>query len=379
MSSVIIAGDLAPQHRVLKYIEEENYSYIFDGIKHIVEAADYSIVNLEAPIIVDEKTPIIKNGPNLYAPKKTIDALSYAGFKCVSLANNHFLDQGNNGVINTLNACLEKKIDYLGAGNNLLEASKTLFKTIDGDIYAFINCCEHEYSIATEESPGCNPINPIQQFYAITEAKKIARYVIVIVHGGFEYCQLPTLRMVEWYRFFIDVGADVVVNHHQHCFSGYESYNGKLIFYGLGNFCFDRINNQNELWTTGYMVKLFFKDTDISFQLIPYLQCGNKPNVELMESDYLSSKINSINHIIADKKLLSDTLDKYMKMNDMGYDMLFMPYNNRYLKALYRQKLLPNFFSNYKLSRIRDLLLCESHNERFKHYILDLYNKKFLE
>jgi poly-gamma-glutamate synthesis protein (capsule biosynthesis protein) len=45
--------------------------------------------------------------------------------------------------------------------------------------------------------------------------------------------------MVETYRFFIEAGADAVVNHHQHCICGYEVYKGKPIFYGLGNFCFD--------------------------------------------------------------------------------------------------------------------------------------------
>lgn len=43
--------------------------------------------------------------------------------------------------------------------------------------------------------------------------------------------------MQEIYRFFVDIGADAVINHHQHCYSGYEVYKEKPIFYGLGNFC----------------------------------------------------------------------------------------------------------------------------------------------
>lgn len=379
MSNIIIAGDFVPQNRVLKCIEKGDYSLVFDEIKPIVEKSDYSIVNLEVPIILDEKTPIIKNGPNLSAPRHSLDALLYAGFKCVSLANNHFLDQGDNGAKITIASCIEKNIDYVGAGYNIFEASRTLFKEIDGNIYAFINCCEHEYSIATENKAGCNPINPIQQFYAIKEAKKVAKYVILIVHGGIEYCQYPTLRMVEWYRFFIDVGADVVVNHHQHCFSGYEIYKGKPIFYGLGNFCFDRVGCQNGIWNAGYMVRLSFEYERISFQLIPYLQCDDKPNVKIIESKKFNIEISDINKIISDKHALSDVLDKFMKTHDMGYDLLFLPYNSRLSRFLYRHKLLPNFFSKHKLSRIRDLLLCESHNDRFRHYILNLYRKTLLE
>lgn len=70
MSHIIIAGDFAPQCRVLKYIEEEDYSYIFSDIKHVLEAADFSVVNLEAPIVLGEKTPIIKMVQTFMLPQK---------------------------------------------------------------------------------------------------------------------------------------------------------------------------------------------------------------------------------------------------------------------------------------------------------------------
>ena len=98
-----------------------------------------------------------------------------------------------------------------------------MYKRKDGETLAIINCCEHEFSIADDDSAGANPLNPIQQYYKIKEARLNADYVLVIVHGGHEMYQLPSLRMVDTYRFFIDAGADAVVNHHQHCFSGYET------------------------------------------------------------------------------------------------------------------------------------------------------------
>jgi poly-gamma-glutamate synthesis protein (capsule biosynthesis protein) len=115
----------------------------------------------------------------------------------------------------------------VGGGTNLQEASKILYKKIDEKVLALINCCENEFSIATEVTAGSNPLNPIQQYYAIQEAKSKADYVLVIVHGGHELWQLPSPRMQETYRFFIDAGADAVVNHHQHCYSGYEIYKKK--------------------------------------------------------------------------------------------------------------------------------------------------------
>ena len=229
----------------------------------VTSEADYNIINMEAPIVSGEGTPITKNGSNLKVNSCAIDALKWASFDCVTLANNHFYDYGEKGVKDTLIACRERCIDYVGAGLNLTEASQTLYKEIHGKTFAIINCCEHEYSIAAENSGGSNPINPIQQYYAINEAKKQADHVIVICHGGIEFFQYPTPRMVEWYRFFIDVGADAVINHHQHCYSGYEIYNGKPIFYGLGNFCFDRFDKRNSSWNNGYLVELIFEGDQI--------------------------------------------------------------------------------------------------------------------
>ncbi len=113
-----------------------------------------------------------------------------------------------------------------------------MYITVDNNKLAFINVCENEFTIATENRGGCNPLNPIKQYYDIKEVKQNADYVFIIVHGGHEYCQQPSIRMKKTYRFFIDAGADMVLNHHQHCFCEYEIYKSKPIFYGLGNYCF---------------------------------------------------------------------------------------------------------------------------------------------
>ena len=237
---ILVAGDFCPQFRVATIFEDGHYQSVLGEAKQVICKADYSIVNLECPItIANPEEAIKKLGPHLCCSIKGLEALQWAGFKCVTLANNHFMDYGKKGVENTLKSCSEYRIDTVGGGLNLHKASNVLYKNIEGNILAIINCCEHEFSIATENTPGCSPLNPISIFYAINEAKAKANYILVIVHGGHEHFQLPSPRMVEIYRFFIDAGADAIINHHQHCFSGYEVYNSKPIFYGLGNFCFD--------------------------------------------------------------------------------------------------------------------------------------------
>ena len=236
---ILIAGDFCPQERVCASFEKGDFASVLREVKNSLSLVDYSIVNFECPITKGKELPIKKCGPNLRCSSKGIEAISWVGFNCVTLANNHFLDYGESGVVNTIQVCSEFGIDIVGGGKNLQEASQILYKKIAGKILAIINCCEHEFSIATEKSAGANQLNPIRQYYTIKKARSEADFVLVIVHGGHEYYQLPNARMHETYRFFVDAGADAVVNHHHHCFSGSEVYNGKPIFYGLGNFCFD--------------------------------------------------------------------------------------------------------------------------------------------
>lgn len=99
--------------------------------------------------------------------------------------------------------------------------------------------------------------------------------------------------MQETYRFFIDTGADAVVNHHQHCYSGYEIYHDKPICYGLGNFCFDEDGRRECFWNEGYLVKLDFVNENIDFELIPYTQCNETASVILVQDNKtISQKIH---------------------------------------------------------------------------------------
>ncbi|MCS2815130.1 CapA family protein [Bacteroides ovatus] len=179
---------------------------------------------------------------------------------------------------------------------------RILYIESEGRKLAIINCCENEFSVATESTAGSNPLLPIQQFYKIQEAKENADYVLVIVHGGIEHYQLPTSRMIETYRFFIDAGADAVVNHHQHCYSGYERYKSKPIIYGLGNLLFDNPNCRNGIWNDGYMVELNFEAEEIEFSLHPYTQCNEEPTIRLMtenQKNQFERSIEELNCTIA--------------------------------------------------------------------------------
>lgn len=373
MLKVLICGDYCPCDRVQQLVESEKYKDVFGEVRQYTSQADYSIVNLEAPVVESKAEPIEKCGPNLKCSSKAIKALKYAGFNMVTLANNHFYDYGEEGVKDTLRVCGENVIDTVGGGVNISDASQTLYKEIKGVRLAFINCCEREFSIATDKSGGSNPLNPIQQYYAIAEAKKRADKTIVIVHGGHEHFNLPSPRMKETYRFFIDAGADVVINHHQHCYSGYEEYKGKPIFYGLGNFCFDRDSQRNTSWNEGYMVMLNVED-EISYDIIPYLQGNDSPGVCVLSKDekfVFDDRIANLNAIISNDDQLISERDQFMYKTRRGYISSLEPYQNRYLSALYWRGVLPSTIGKRKM-QLLNYLQCESHIDRL---LYSLQNK----
>jgi len=370
MISILIAGDYCPRYRVQALFDREDYSSVLSEVKAVVEKSDYSIVNLECPVSTNDSKPISKQGPNLKTNFNGLKGVQYAGFDCVTLANNHFYDFGENGVNNTLEALDELKIEYCGGGKNIAQASQIFFKEINGDCLAIINCCEHEFSIAQQDKGGSNPFNPIQQFYAITEARKIADYVLVIVHGGHELYQLPSPRMQEIYRFFVDAGADAVVNHHQHCFSGYETYVGKPIFYGLGNFMFDSVPIKiDDIWNYGYMVVLHFEKDKVDYALQPYLQCGSDATVRMLEKNAFDPKLSELNEIIANEKSLRKATEEFYDLTCQSSGRILEPLFNRYYLAAINRGLMPSLVSKDRKLCAENVICCESHRDKLIYFL----------
>ena len=283
---ILICGDYCPQERVVK-LQNSRPNEIFEDVKGVFSQYDHLLVNLECPLFParSNNTKVSKAGPNLCADSTTAKVLNNAGFGIVTLANNHILDYGQDGVVSTLKALDSAGIRYLGLKNESVEISKSLFLQENGVKIGIINICESEFNLAPHNCYSAIPIDPIDLYEDITKLKKEANYVVVIIHGGHEHYQLPSPRMKKLYRFIIDIGANVVVNHHQHCFSGYELYRNGYIFYGLGNFCFDDKKKRNQKWNYGYMLGLSFTPDIIDFTLHPYIQCNEEPIIKRLNTE----------------------------------------------------------------------------------------------
>lgn len=375
MVSIIIAGDYSPKDRVAKLIETGKTDEIFTDIKKILNQSDYAIVNFESAVISERSKLIKKNGPGMHCTHKAVELLKRIGFDAVSLANNHFRDYGDEGVNNSLIAFEKNHLDYFGGGRNIEEAERTFYKELYGRNIAFINVCEHEFSIASTMKSGSAPMDIIDVSHRIVSAKKQADFVVVIVHGGNEHYQLPSSRLKKTYRFFIEMGADAIVNHHQHCYSGYEVYNRKPIFYGLGNFCFDWESRNNLIWNEGYLLKLIL-DEAVGFELIPYVQCKEKPTVTLMQGEErlaFERKIAELNQIIADDELLNREYDRFCQRRKRAIIAPFTAYLTPFARVAAGRRLLPYLIPKGKMAELINFIECESHRD----VLLKVLHEKF--
>ena len=363
---VLIVGDFCENGRFRKIINNNSFRNLLSCISPIIKDADYSIANFEYPIGTRDASPITKCGPNLCGSPESINVFANAGFKCATLANNHILDQGEKSALETQKLLENNNIDTVGFGTDVNDASKILYKSTNGETLAIINCCEHEFSIASDTSAGANAIDPISQYYAIREASQKANYIVVVTHSGHEHFQLPSLRQQELFRFYIDAGADAVVNHHQHCYSGYEIYKNKPIFYGLGNFIFDRDDQRSSKWNEGFILILSLSKK-IGFDIIPYVQCDKLLDVCLMKEDEKASfynTINELNSIISNKRRLVDALAVYYQDSSFGELRRFEPYKGRILTSMFVRGLLPSLLKKDDLAFILNHIECESHRDK---------------
>lgn len=361
---LLICGDFAPDSISINAVKAG--TAIDTALTERINAADYSLVNLEAPVKDETCKPIAKEGPHLSTTADAITYLKNCGFNGVALANNHFRDYGAESVKLTIDAAKQARLDYVGGGNTVEEKQRVL--VVDSLGLAILNYCESEFSVTS--SYGSNPLDPIRLYKDIKEAGQKASHVVIFVHGGSEGYNQPTPRMQRLYRYMIDLGAEAVVNSHQHCYSGYEKYGKGYIVYGLGNFFFNDETEQEGPWTEGYMAELAFSQEGISgLELIPYIQCAHGVMMTRPVSDDQKFRkcISQLNETIADEVKLSAEFDKWCEAQRKNYLSLFTPYSNRYLRYLCKRGLLPSFLPKKKLISLYDKIMCESHRDIILH------------
>ena len=215
-----------------------NVESIFGNTASIFQTVDFVLYNLETPICKKED-PIAKCGSNFKADSGIVNGLKKMNFSVAALANNHIMDQGKSGLLQTLEALESAGINHHGANLSSIEAAASLQIERNGIKISFLNFAEGEFSKAGPAEAGAARLDPIKNKLAIEIEKKENDIVIVSVHAGKEFQHFPSPRIQALYRSFVDYGADLVIGHHPHIPQGVEHYQDSLIAYSFGDFLFE--------------------------------------------------------------------------------------------------------------------------------------------
>lgn len=301
------------QHKALFFgdicINEVPEFLVGEDLLEIIKEHDLVSCNFEAPIITDDSQPIQKIGCHINQSIAAAELVKQSGFNVINLANNHVYDYGIGSLKQTLSV-FEEQIT-VGAGLDFLSAYQLKTRNLGDLVIGFLSFCEAEFGALTEERlnrGGYAWVNHFMVDQWVKDAKKQVDILVVQVHAGVEEIEIPLPEWRERYKKLIHAGSDVVIAHHPHVPQGWEIYDGKPIFYSLGNFYFD-LENSEPLWNRGYGVSLLFQDKSlVDFTVLPIERTGQLVRIctdksytlylqglsDLISSDKYYETVNSV-------------------------------------------------------------------------------------
>jgi poly-gamma-glutamate synthesis protein (capsule biosynthesis protein) len=231
-------GDLMLDRNVRKTIKENGLDYIFSklagGENKFFEGIDIISANLEGAVTNDGMHYKPDFSYDFSFAPDLINQLKKYNFNFFNLANNHFIDQGEKGIIETRSNLNKLKINYSGClDGEVGECSSTIIQVADKKI-------------------GMAGFSMVYSVIDIEKAKEIVRklkessdFVVINMHWGKEYTHKFNETQQQIAHNLIDAGADTIIGHHPHVVQGIEIYKTKPIFYSLGNFVFDQYFSQD--------------------------------------------------------------------------------------------------------------------------------------
>lgn len=364
--SIIIGADIVPVESNQELFRAGQLEDLIGReLINLLSKSDYKIFNLEVPL-TDIQQPIEKYGPHLIASVDTVVGIKKMGINLLTLANNHIMDQGSQGLFSTIQALDKVGISYVGAGRNVIEAQEAFYVKINGKKYGIYACAEHEFSIARNNRPGANPFDPMDSLDHVSRMKSECDYAIILYHGGKEHYRYPSPNLQKTCRKLVEKGADLVICQHSHCIGCKEEYSHGTIVYGQGNFLFNK--RSNEYWNTGLLIHIddFGKITYIPITRQEY-------GVKLAEGRDAERIIESFKKRSEEIKQPGFVEEKYKAFTNeliSGYALLFLGIRNgilfRIFNKLTGQRLrrkTSQYFQKKKGLMLRTFIGCESHRE----------------
>jgi len=269
--NVILTGDILLDRGVRHVVERQGIDQLFSaGIDSVFQAANVVVGNLECPA-TRIKAPVFKQYIFRAEPEWIAD-LKRHGVTHLNLANNHSIDQGREGLIDTYQNIVKAGIVPFGAGRNMQEAIRPVL------------LCESPRKVwlvaslqMALENYAHLPDKPcVSQMSVDSLCSYVARlrhidpqcHIIVSLHWGWENHEEVVPRQRYDAHRLIDAGADALVCHHTHTRQPSETYHGKPIYYSLGNFIFDP---QRDINRRGAIVRLSITENEAKAEEIPII------------------------------------------------------------------------------------------------------------
>ena len=267
--TVVLTGDILLDRGVRKAIEQHGVDHLFsDGVDSVFHAAQIVVGNLECPA-TEIEAPVFKRFI-FRAEPSWLEALQRHGVTHLNLANNHAIDQGRRGLLDTKENIVKAGMVPIGAGANMAEASEPVLLTDQPRkvwlVPSLRLALENYAYLPDKPCVSQEPMDSLlQRVYHLRQQDSTA-VIIVSLHWGAEHKLEPVPRQRLDAHMLIQAGADVLVCHHTHTLQTIEDYQGHMIYYSVGNFIFDQHKPLN---SEACMVRLDITADSMAVTTIP--------------------------------------------------------------------------------------------------------------
>ena len=312
LTSIAAVGDIMIGNHTTAYIKKYGVTYPFDSTKSILTSTQFTFGNLESPFT--ETGPRFDKRFTFKVPPKFATGLKESGFDIVTLANNHMIDYGIEGLEKTIITLDSLGVKHCGAGLTLEDAQKPAIVEKDGIKLAFLG-----YSMtfpkefwATDSTGGTAfPTEKILK-KAIQHCDSIADFTIITFHWGSELKNFPKNYQKHFARYCIDQSADLILGHHPHVLQGLEVYKNRLIAYSLGNFAFSSLSRKA---IESIILKIYLTKNGLLYAKAIPIDVNNY-NISFQPRILRGAKADTV---LSHLQKFSEPLNTSSIINDLGY------------------------------------------------------------
>ncbi len=247
--TLTLAGDIMMDRGVRRSIEKNfanDYNALFINTPYLADA-DIAFANLEGTATTDI-SPRTGSRFSFRMNPDSLGAIKNSGIDIVSFANNHVGDYSTKGFLGTIENLKSNNLLYAGAGENYVDATTPTTIAVRGMKIGFLAATDvgPDWLAATDTKPGILLASDPKLADVVVNAKAQVDILVLSLHWGNEYSPANT-KQEKIAHAVIDAGVDIVAGHHPHVMERVEEYNGKPIFYSLGNFIFDQYFSEHTM------------------------------------------------------------------------------------------------------------------------------------